>query len=75
MARTQNSPIGNEVKAEVVQRNLEDLFQFAHEHIVRTTAPASSEGAVGDVVPVLLSGTGYLYVKFPSIGWKRIALS
>lgn len=75
MAKTQNHPIGNEFKAEVVQRNFEDLFQFAHEHVLRTTAPSSSEGAVGDVVPVLLNGIGYLYVKFPSIGWKRIALS
>jgi hypothetical protein len=75
MSRTQNSPIGNEFKAEVVQRNLEDLFQFAHEHVVRTTAPSASEGAVGDVIPVVISGVGYLYVKFPSIGWKRVQLT
>jgi hypothetical protein len=30
MAKTQNFPIGNDFKAEVVQRNLEDLYEFAH---------------------------------------------
>jgi hypothetical protein len=75
MAKTQNFPIGNDFKAEVVQRNLEDLYEFAHSHTVRTTAPSSSEGSIGDVIPVELSGVGYLYVKFPTIGWKRVALS
>jgi len=73
--KTQNFPIGNNFKAEVVQRNLEDLFDFSHTHDVRTTAPSDAEGSVGDIVPVILSGVGYLYVKFPSIGWKRATLS
>lgn len=58
-----------------VNRNFEDLFGDAHTHDVRTTAPASSEGSIGDILPVVLSGVYYLYVKFPTVGWKRVAVS
>lgn len=73
--KTQPFPIGDEFKAEVVQRNLEDLFEDAHIHNLKTTAPLVNEGSVGDIIPVELNGIGYLYVKYPTIGWKRIALS
>ena len=75
MSKTQNYPVGNSVKPEVVQRNLEDLFLAAHEHTVRDSAPSDSEGEAGDVFLVNLNGTGYLYAKFPTLGWKRVALS
>jgi hypothetical protein len=75
MSKTQDYPIGNNFKAEVVQRNLEDLFKYSHTHDVRTTVPTDRDGLVGDLVPVLLDGIGYLYIKFPSIGWKRVVLS
>jgi len=73
--KTQNYPISEQLLPEVIQRNLEDLFHCAHTHDLRTTAPSSNEGSVGDIIPVLLSGTGYLYIKFPNIGWKRITAS
>jgi len=73
--KTQSFPIGDDFKAEVVQRNLEDLFEDAHAHTLRTTAPSANEGMVGDVIPVELNSIGYIYVKYPTIGWKRIALS
>jgi len=75
MSETQNYPIGNELKPEVIQRNLEDLFLFAHQHVVRDSAPNDSEGSPGDIFLVNLNGTGYLYAKFPTLGWKRVALS
>jgi hypothetical protein len=61
--------------AATVQRNFEDLFTAAHTHDVKTAAPATNDGAVGDMVPVVISGVGYIYIKFPVLGWKRIALS
>jgi hypothetical protein len=73
--KTQSFPVGSELKAEVVQRNLEDLFQDSHTHSVRTTAPSVNEGLVGDIIPVLLNNTPYVYIKYPSIGWKRILAS
>jgi hypothetical protein len=75
MPKTQNFPIGNDFKAEVVQRNLEDLYDFAHSHEVRTTEPGISEGSIGDILPVILGGVYYVYIKFPSVGWKRAILS
>jgi hypothetical protein len=75
MPKTQNYPIANDFKAEVVQRNLEDLYEFAHSHDVRTSEPSASEGSIGDIVPVILNGVYYVYIKFPSIGWKRAILS
>jgi hypothetical protein len=75
MPKTQNFPIGNDFKAEVVQRNLEDLYDFAHSHEVRTTEPSANEGSIGDILPVVLSGVYYVYIKFPSVGWKRATLS
>lgn len=74
MARTQNFPIGDDFKAEVVQRNLEDLFQAAHEHDALKEAPRASDGVPGDMYPVQINGVFYIYVKFPE-GWKRAVLS
>lgn len=59
----------------VIHRGFEDVFQDLHTHDVSLAAPSSSEGAVGDIIPVVLDGVYYLYVKFPSVGWKRVALS
>lgn len=75
MSKTQNFPIGNDFKAEVVQRNLEDLYEYSHSHDVRTAAPSDSEGSIGDILPVVISGVYYVYIKFPSVGWKRAILS
>lgn len=58
-----------------IQRNLEDLFRDAHSHEVKTAAPSTNDGAVGDVVPVVTNSTYYLYIKFPTVGWKRVSLS
>jgi len=53
----------------VIQRNIEDLFELAHKHRYRTSAPSSNEGDVGDIYLVEESSTFKVYVKFPS-GWK-----
>jgi hypothetical protein len=74
MSKTQNFPISDKPTPEVIQRNLEDLYEFAHSHSVRTSVPTEKEGSVGDIIPVLLNGTDYLYVKLPA-GWKRTVLS
>ncbi len=69
-------PAGASNFAAAVQRNFQALFQDAHTHGVRITAPASNEGKPGDVIPVELSdGTAWLYVKFTTLGWLSVQLS
>lgn len=75
MPETQRSPVGTDIKASVVQQNFEQLFEVAHSHQVRTSAPASNEGAINDIVPVILDSIPYLYIKFPTVGWKRVLAS
>ena len=58
----------------IIQDNLAQLFQAGHRHSVRTTAPSSNEGNVGDIFLVEVSGTFSLYAKFSS-GWKSVALT
>lgn len=59
----------------VVQDNFKDLYEDAHRHDVRTAAPLTTEGQVGDIVPVSLSGVFYLYTKVASDTWKRVELA
>ena len=73
--RTQSEPTGNDLRPEVVQKSFDQLFGFAHDHLVRTAAPTSRDGMSGDLVPVNLSGTYYLYVKMTSTVWARVALT
>jgi hypothetical protein len=72
--KTQRFPIGTDIKSETLQRNLEDLFYYSHTHDVKTSIPVNSEGNIGDLVPVVIGTDYYLYVKFPSVGWKRVTL-
>lgn len=58
----------------VLQDNFSQLFQIAHRHTLRTTAPASNEGNVGDIFLVEVGSTFSIYVKFPS-GWKSVTVS
>lgn len=75
MPKTQQNPIGNDVNANIVQKNLEDLFEFAHDHVVRSTFPASNEGAPRDIVVVDTGTLVYICVK-TSRGWfKTVALT
>lgn len=73
--RTQSEPTGNDLLPEVVQKSFEQLFGFAHDHLVRQSAPTSRDGMPGDIVPVNLSGVYYLYVKMTSTVWARVALT
>jgi len=73
-------PTGVDIKslkdfASIIQYAFDDLFQDAHIHSLRTTAPSASDGEVGDIFLVELSGVGYIYAKLPTLGWKRVALS
>lgn len=81
MAKTQERPLASpkqygenlEDAFVVIQANLESLFGDAHTHQIRTTAPAASEGKIGDIIPVETGGTTKLYVKYTS-GWKSVSL-
>jgi hypothetical protein len=84
MSKTQSNKVAPPLDADkeglndfsaIVQRNFEDVFQDLHTHDVRTSAPTSTEGSIGDILPVKISSTYYLYVKFDSSTWKRVALS
>lgn len=68
MPRTQPNPVGNELKSSVVQQNLEELFEFAHNHPVRSTLPAASEGASGDII-IVDDGTDVFVCVKTSRGW------
>ena len=61
--------------ASVVQNNFVDLFQVAHDHPLHTAAPTASEGTIGDIQLVDLSGTYYIYAKVATAIWKRVLLS
>jgi len=54
----------------MLQKDFEVLFDFAHSHRIRTTAPTSREGLVGDIVLVDLGATKYIAVKY-SGGWFK----
>lgn len=58
----------------MTQLNLERIYDKLHEHPVGTDVPASSDGTVGDVRLVDVSGTPYIYAKL-SAGWARVALA
>ena len=60
----------------VIQKNLRDLFNTSHNHPLMTSAPANTDGNIGDVILVQLDTSPYLYIRFPDpLGWKRILLS
>lgn len=58
----------------VLKYNMDQLFDDAHDHNIRTEAPAADAGAVGDIYPVSSGGTYKLYVKFRD-GWKSVSLT
>ena len=60
--------------AAILQDNFRELFQVAHQHIIKTTIPASNEGNVGDIALVESNSTFAIYVKFPA-GWKSVTVS
>ena len=68
--KTQKHPIGNDVKANVLQINLAELFELAHEHPVRAELPAAADGMPRDIVLVDDGTNVYLCVK-TSRGWFR----
>lgn len=72
MPRTQKNPIGDDFNANVVQLNFNDLFEAAHDHLVRRTPPTNKEGKPGDIVAYDDGTTVYAYFK-TSRGWFRTA--
>jgi hypothetical protein len=72
MAKTQKHPIGNDFNANVIQENIFELFQYAHEHPVKSSLPTRNEGSPRDIVLVDDGTSVYLCVK-TSRGWFRSA--
>lgn len=73
MAKTQNNPVGNQVQANILQLNLEDLYESAHDHVVRATFPAPNEGSPRDMVIVDTGTAVHICVK-TSRGWFQTAV-
>jgi hypothetical protein len=72
MSKTQKHPIGNEFNANIIQENLFELFQFAHEHQVKSSFPLATEGLPRDVVIVDDGTSVYICVK-TTRGWFKTA--
>lgn len=58
--------------AEIIQRNMDEIFQIAHQHGVRVTFPGATDGMASDIVSVDDGTSVYLLVK-TSRGWFRTA--
>lgn len=71
--KTQKHPIGNEFNATRVQNNFYDLYQYAHEHVIRSTFPAANEGALRDMCIVDTGSAVYICVK-TTRGWFKTAI-
>lgn len=75
MPKTQSNPIGNDFNANVVQLNLEELFEHSHDHRVRDTFPAANEGTSRDIVIVDTGSAVYICVKTARGWFKTVALT
>jgi hypothetical protein len=81
MAKQQRRPLAPPLETDklfrdytaVIQNNLDDLFNDAHTHTIRTSIPLPTDGIVGDIVVVNLTGTYYIYVKVDNTVWKKTA--
>lgn len=72
MSKTQNNPVGDEVLANILQLNLEELYESAHDHVVRSTFPGANEGSPRDIVIVDTGSAVHICVK-TSRGWFQTA--
>lgn len=72
MALTQKNPLGNGTNPAILQLNFTDLFQAAHNHTVRSSFPAPTDGAPMDIVMVDTGSVVYVCVK-TSRGWFKTA--
>lgn len=72
MSRTMPRGIGNDFNASTSQYLFEELFQLAHDHIIRTSLPSAQEGAVGDILGVDTGTIVYICIKTPR-GWFKTA--
>ena len=64
--------IGNEFDASAIKFLFEELFQVSHNHQVRSTFPATNDGASGDISIVDTGSAVYICVKTPR-GWFQTA--
>lgn len=72
MPETQKNPMGNDLNVSIVQQNFKDLFQFAHQHQVKSSLPTSTQGTSRDILIVDDGTNVYLCVK-TTRGWFRTA--
>lgn len=63
------------VYTSVLQGNFEQIFEKAHEHAIKTAAPAAEAGSVGDIALVETATEKYVAVKFASGWFRTVALT
>jgi hypothetical protein len=61
--------------SEVVQRNLERLFNISHSHDILTAVPNAVDVEIGIPFVVNLEGTYYLYVRVSATELARVTLA
>lgn len=66
----QSHPLGDNPSTTIIQRNLAELFELAHQHRVKSSLPATNDGNSRDIVIVDDGTNVYLAVK-TSRGWFR----
>lgn len=64
--------VGNDYSASASKFLFEELFASSHDHSIRTTHPASNEGAIGDIVIVDTGSVVTIDIK-TSRGWFKTA--
>ena len=61
----------------ILQRLFSQLFQVAHVHVgkngVMKAFPTSKDGAIGDILLAVVSGTAYVCFKTDDTHWFKIA--
>jgi hypothetical protein len=72
MPKSMPREVGNDYSASASKFLFEELFASSHDHMIRSTFPASNEGTAGDIVIVDTGSAVNVCVK-TSRGWFKTA--
>lgn len=72
MPKSMPRQVGNEVTASAAKYLFEELFESAHDHVVKSSLPADNEGTSRDIV-IVDDGTSVFICVKTTRGWFRTA--
>lgn len=75
MPRSMEREVGNDYSASAVKFLFEELYQVAHDHVVRSTFPTAQEGTPGDIAIVDTGSVVNIVVKTSRGWWKSANLT